>query len=86
VLLISRQGKVRLTKWYSPYTQKERTKVSILYCFLSHSLFCMPLLLFLCSLHCLLIFVVVRQFARVVDVIYVSKQRLSLRQCTLINI
>jgi sensor domain CHASE-containing protein len=31
VLLISRQGKVRLTKWYSPYTQKERTKVSILY-------------------------------------------------------
>jgi hypothetical protein len=29
VLLISRQGKVRLTKWYSPYTQKERTKVSI---------------------------------------------------------
>ncbi|XWS54420.1 hypothetical protein CRYUN_Cryun10bG0087800 [Craigia yunnanensis] len=27
VLLISRQGKVRLTKWYSPYTQKERTKV-----------------------------------------------------------
>ncbi|XP_021315131.1 uncharacterized protein LOC110434741 [Sorghum bicolor] len=24
----SRQGKVRLTKWYSPYTQKERTKVS----------------------------------------------------------
>ncbi|KAI8009088.1 AP-1 complex subunit sigma-1 [Camellia lanceoleosa] len=26
VLLISRQGKVRLTKWYSPYTQKERTK------------------------------------------------------------
>lgn len=28
MLLISRQGKVRLTKWYSPYTQKERTKVS----------------------------------------------------------
>nr|GMD03767.1 AP-1 complex subunit sigma-2 [Ipomoea batatas] len=27
VLLISRQGKVRLTKWYSPYAQKERTKV-----------------------------------------------------------
>ncbi|KAF7846773.1 hypothetical protein BT93_L3769 [Corymbia citriodora subsp. variegata] len=27
VLLISRQGKVRLMKWYSPYTQKERTKV-----------------------------------------------------------
>ncbi|TQE09461.1 hypothetical protein C1H46_004954 [Malus baccata] len=27
VLLISRQGKVRLTKWYSPYTQKERNKV-----------------------------------------------------------
>eukprot|EP00271_Cylindrocystis_brebissonii_P016778 TRINITY_DN4127_c0_g1_i1.p1 TRINITY_DN4127_c0_g1~~TRINITY_DN4127_c0_g1_i1.p1 ORF type:complete len:162 (-),score=38.54 TRINITY_DN4127_c0_g1_i1:661-1146(-) len=26
VLLISRQGKVRLAKWYSPYTQKERTK------------------------------------------------------------
>ncbi|ONM09979.1 AP-1 complex subunit sigma-2 [Zea mays] len=32
VLLISRQGKVRLTKWYSPYTQKERTKVSTLHC------------------------------------------------------
>jgi hypothetical protein len=74
VLLISRQGKVRLTKWYSPYTQKERTKVSILYCFLSHSLFCMPLLLFLSSLHCLLIFVVVRQFARVV-----TRNRLSPR-------
>jgi len=29
VLLISRQGKVRLAKWYSPYTQKERTKVSL---------------------------------------------------------
>jgi hypothetical protein len=27
VLLFSRQGKVRLTKWYSPYTQKERSKV-----------------------------------------------------------
>ncbi|XP_039035314.1 AP-1 complex subunit sigma-2-like isoform X1 [Hibiscus syriacus] len=27
VLLISRQGKVRLTKWYSPHSQKERTKV-----------------------------------------------------------
>ncbi|XP_058191108.1 AP-1 complex subunit sigma-1-like isoform X1 [Rhododendron vialii] len=27
VLLFSRQGKVRLTKWYSPYSQKERTKV-----------------------------------------------------------
>ncbi|KAJ7968296.1 AP complex subunit sigma [Quillaja saponaria] len=27
VLLISRQGKVRLTKWYSPYTQKERSKI-----------------------------------------------------------
>ncbi|RDX76094.1 AP-1 complex subunit sigma-2, partial [Mucuna pruriens] len=27
VLLISRQGKVRLTKWYSPYSQKERNKV-----------------------------------------------------------
>ncbi|KAL0758819.1 hypothetical protein Bca101_074969 [Brassica carinata] len=27
VLLVSRQGKVRLTKWYSPYTQKERSKV-----------------------------------------------------------
>ncbi|KAJ7561339.1 hypothetical protein O6H91_03G024500 [Diphasiastrum complanatum] len=26
VLLFSRQGKVRLTKWYSPYSQKERTK------------------------------------------------------------
>ncbi|KAL2940397.1 AP-1 complex subunit sigma-2 [Bienertia sinuspersici] len=27
VVLINRQGKVRLTKWYSPYAQKERTKV-----------------------------------------------------------
>ncbi|MFS8002828.1 putative adaptor protein complex, sigma subunit [Helianthus anomalus] len=27
VLSISRQGKVRLTKWYSPYTQRERSKV-----------------------------------------------------------
>ncbi|TXG60363.1 hypothetical protein EZV62_014936 [Acer yangbiense] len=26
VLLISQQGKVRLTKWYSPYSQRERTK------------------------------------------------------------
>ncbi|KAL8143055.1 hypothetical protein V2J09_016087 [Rumex salicifolius] len=27
VLLINRQGKVRLTKWYSPYSQTERSKV-----------------------------------------------------------
>mmetsp|Transcript_25500 Transcript_25500/g.83964 ORF Transcript_25500/g.83964 Transcript_25500/m.83964 type:complete len:158 (+) Transcript_25500:146-619(+) len=27
VLLFSRQGKVRLSKYYSPYSQKERTKV-----------------------------------------------------------
>ncbi|OEL16898.1 AP-1 complex subunit sigma-1, partial [Dichanthelium oligosanthes] len=27
VLLISRQGKVRLTKWYTPYPQKQRSKV-----------------------------------------------------------
>ncbi|KAJ7960423.1 AP complex subunit sigma [Quillaja saponaria] len=27
VLLISRQGKVRLTKWYSAYSHKERSKV-----------------------------------------------------------
>ncbi|KAJ4849045.1 hypothetical protein Tsubulata_046131 [Turnera subulata] len=27
VLLISRQGKVRLAKWYSPHSQKERSKV-----------------------------------------------------------
>ncbi|KAH7840003.1 hypothetical protein Vadar_011215 [Vaccinium darrowii] len=27
LILFSRQGKVRLTKWYSPYSQKERTKV-----------------------------------------------------------
>ncbi|CAL9135716.1 unnamed protein product [Musa textilis] len=27
VILISRQGKVRLTKWYSPYQQKERSTV-----------------------------------------------------------
>ncbi|GCA62497.1 adaptor protein complex, sigma subunit [Kipferlia bialata] len=26
VLLINRQGKVRLTKWYAPYSEKERTK------------------------------------------------------------
>jgi hypothetical protein len=29
VLLISRQGKVRLTKWYTPYQQKQRIKVCI---------------------------------------------------------
>ena len=29
VLLLSRQGKVRLAKWYSTYTQKERAKVSV---------------------------------------------------------
>ncbi|KAH9617716.1 hypothetical protein KSS87_013397, partial [Heliosperma pusillum] len=27
VILFNRQGKVRLTKWYSPYAQKERSKV-----------------------------------------------------------
>ncbi|KAM7253136.1 hypothetical protein ACFE04_025754 [Oxalis oulophora] len=27
VLLINRQGKIRLTKWYSPYSQKDRAKV-----------------------------------------------------------
>ncbi|XP_020261161.1 AP-1 complex subunit sigma-2-like [Asparagus officinalis] len=27
ILLINRQGKVRLTKWYSSYSQKERSKV-----------------------------------------------------------
>ncbi|THU69923.1 hypothetical protein C4D60_Mb08t19530 [Musa balbisiana] len=27
VILISRQGKVRLTNWYSPYQQKERSTV-----------------------------------------------------------
>ena len=27
VLLISRQGKVRLTKWYSPYNAKEKSRV-----------------------------------------------------------
>ena len=27
VLLLSRQGKVRLAKWYTTYTQKERSKV-----------------------------------------------------------
>ena len=26
VLLISRQGKVRLTKWYSPYSAKEKSR------------------------------------------------------------
>ena len=29
VLLLSRQGKVRLAKWYSTYTQKERAKVGL---------------------------------------------------------
>ncbi|KAK4528145.1 hypothetical protein GAYE_SCF51G6079 [Galdieria yellowstonensis] len=28
LLLISRQGKVRLAKWLEPYSQKERTKIS----------------------------------------------------------
>ncbi|KAF3777271.1 AP-1 complex subunit sigma-2 [Nymphaea thermarum] len=28
VLLVNRQGKVRLSKWYSTYSQKERSKVS----------------------------------------------------------
>jgi len=28
LILFRRQGKVRLTKWYSPYSQKERTKGS----------------------------------------------------------
>jgi len=27
VLLISRQGKTRLTKWYSPYSTKEKTRI-----------------------------------------------------------
>ncbi len=27
LLLISRQGKVRLTKWYSPYTQKDKARI-----------------------------------------------------------
>ncbi|KAJ4819279.1 AP-1 complex subunit sigma-1 [Rhynchospora pubera] len=27
VILINRQGKVRLTKWYSTYSQKERSKI-----------------------------------------------------------
>ncbi|CAD6207266.1 unnamed protein product [Miscanthus lutarioriparius] len=27
VLLVSRQGKVRLTKWYTPYPQKQRSKI-----------------------------------------------------------
>jgi hypothetical protein len=27
LLLISRQGKVRLTKWYSPYSQKEKSRI-----------------------------------------------------------
>ena len=26
MLLISRQGKVRLTKWYSPYSAKEKAR------------------------------------------------------------
>jgi hypothetical protein len=28
ILLISRQGKIRLTKWYKPFTQKERSRIS----------------------------------------------------------
>ena len=28
VMLISRQGKVRLTKWYSPYNAKEKTRTT----------------------------------------------------------
>ena len=31
VLLLSRQGKVRLAKWYTTYTQKERSKVRALH-------------------------------------------------------
>jgi len=27
IMLISRQGKTRLTKWYSPYSQKEKTRI-----------------------------------------------------------
>lgn len=27
LLLISRQGKVRLTKWYSPYAQKDKARI-----------------------------------------------------------
>jgi len=27
LLLISRQGKTRLTKWYTPYTQKQKNKI-----------------------------------------------------------
>ena len=27
LLLISRQGKVRLTKWYSPYSQKDKSRI-----------------------------------------------------------
>eukprot|EP00741_Cyanophora_paradoxa_P006495 tig00001003_g6287.t1 len=27
VLLLSRQGKTRLTKWYTPFTQKEKQKI-----------------------------------------------------------
>ncbi|KAJ6672659.1 AP-1 COMPLEX SUBUNIT SIGMA-2 [Salix viminalis] len=41
VLLISRQGKVRLTKWYSPYTQKERSKVILVYKRYASLYFCM---------------------------------------------
>ena len=27
LLLISRQGKTRLTKWYKPYTSKQKSKI-----------------------------------------------------------
>jgi hypothetical protein len=52
VLLISRQGKVRLTKWYSPYTQKERTKVRILYCSLLGNRCSWVAVTVLCMLSC----------------------------------
>jgi len=28
LLLISRQGKTRLSKWYKPYTQKQQAKIA----------------------------------------------------------
>uniref|UniRef100_A0A0E0P2Y2 AP complex subunit sigma n=2 Tax=Oryza TaxID=4527 RepID=A0A0E0P2Y2_ORYRU len=41
VLLISRQGKVRLTKWYNPYPQKERSKLFRTVCRYASLYFCM---------------------------------------------
>ena len=48
VLLLSRQGKVRLAKWYTTYTQKERSKARAL------DVFALEELLRGCACECLL--------------------------------